>query len=1062
MFNNSFYKLFIYEQRSIMKQRLLSVILLCMLFIGIANAQQRQVSGKVTSASEGSPLAGVSVRVDGTNTASQTDGNGDYSIAVSKENAVLVFSYIGYSSQRVNLGNQSTVNIQLTSTDNELEEVIVTALGVKREKRELGYSAEQVDSKTINKASAVNIANGLQGKVSGLNVTTNNSGVFEDVKINLRGIRSLTGNNNPLLVLDGIQMDIKYLSSINPNDVENISVLKGAAAAAIYGPDARNGVFLVTTKSGNEVTSVNLSHSTQWQNISFFPKLQKQFGQGADGEIIPIENWSWGPAYDGSIANIGPELEDGTQQTTPYVGTDERQKFYDTGITNQTNLSLNAKNFFLSLENADIKGIVPGDKNRRNGIRLNSKREFGIFRAAANFNYTQQNYNVYNQAGQENYYTAQNTGGNDGLFSQLINTPAHIPLTKYKDYKNDIFSTYDHWFTDYGINPYFSLGNWRRHGKKQDLLTNIELGLKPTDWLDFTYRASLTSRGIAERYITEGVKETPFGASRGKTAITSALEEYNYNQNVLTSDLFASVNTPINEDLIFKGILGTAVRQNEYRNTSVGADNLVIPELYNIGIRTGILTGASNGYKTRLFSVYGSAGFNYKNWANLEFTGRWDKTSTLAPGNNSYFYPGVNGAIVLTDALDMSTDFFNYLKVRAAWTNTANSDISPYFLEATYSQANGFPLGGITGLTANNTTYNYNLKPERINTTEAGFEAGFWNNRLTLEATYFYSKNTDQIISVNTSEASGFARTNTNAASFDSKGVDFDFNLSPLINFEGGSVNFRGNFLWNDSKVTSVYEAQGLKQEELSIGGYTIAGNYAIVGQPAFVMRGTDYERDDQGRIIVSAADGRPTTASTNVNFGRTLPKWIVGLNPSVNYKGFNLSALFEYKGGHVVSFFGLGSDMAWTGVSEATAYNDREPFILPNSVIEDPNNPGSYIPNTEAKIGENEAIYNYYTGEFRNTASNFIVSANHWRLREVALSYQVPESWLKSRQKAVKGLSIALVGRNLALWLPKENVFMDPDFNNMTDSYPNAYGNVNSTSNPPVRNFGFTLNATF
>ncbi|MGN5954155.1 SusC/RagA family TonB-linked outer membrane protein [Sphingobacterium lactis] len=1044
-----------------MNQKLLSFILMCLLFVGTATAQERQVRGKVTSASTGAALAGVSVHVNGTNTATQTNNQGDYSIAVQGNNATLVFTSIGYGSKRVAVGTQTNLNVTLSLTENELEEVIVTALGVKREKRELGYSAEQVDNKTVNKASAVNIANGLQGKVSGLNVTTTSSGVFEDVKINLRGIRSLTGNNNPLLVMDGVPMELNYLSSINPNDVDNVSVLKGAAAAAIYGPDARNGAILVTTKKGSETTSINISHSAQWQNISFFPELQKQFGNGADGMIIPEENWSWGPAFDGSIANIGLPLPDGSQQTTKYEGTDERQKFYDTGVTNQTNVSINSKDFFLSLENSDIKGIVPGDKNRRNGIRMNAQREYGIFRAGANFNYTQQNYNIFDQVGQETYFTNQGTGGNDGLFSQLINTPAHILVTSYKDYKNDKWAKYDNWFTNYGLNPYFSIGNWRNLGKKQDLISNIDLGLKPFEWLEFTYRASLTSRGIAERYITEGVTSSAFGLSRGKDNITAALQEYTLNQTFLTSDLFANVTKQIDDDFKFNGILGTFVRQKEYRTTSVGTDNLIIPELQNIAIRSGNLTGGSNGYKSRLFSVYGSAGLNYKNWANVEVTGRWDKTSTLAPGNNSYFYPGVNAAVVLSDALDMQSEFFNYLKLRGAWTKTANSDISPYSLEATYAQANGFPLGGITGLTANNTTYNYNLKPERINTTEAGFEAGLWNNRLTLEATYFRSINSDQIIDVSISESSGFARSYTNAASFISEGVDFDFNLSPLIKFTDGGVNFRGNFLWNDSEVTSIYEAQKLNQLQVG-GGYVAATNYAIVGQPAFVMRGTDYERDDQGRIIVSAADGRPYTATTPVNFGRTLPKWIIGLNPSVNYKNFNLSALFEYKGGHVASFFGLGSDMSWTGVSIATAYNDRQPFILPNSVIEDPNNPGQYIENTTAKIGENEEMYNYYTGEFGNTASNFVVSANQWRLREMALSYDIPTTWLAARQKALKSVSISLVGRNLALWLPKENTFMDPDFDSFSGSNPNAFGNINSTSNPPVRNFGFTINARF
>ena len=376
-----------------MKHKLLSLFVGSMILTSVAFAQERKVSGRVTGA-DGKPLAGVTILVQGSNTATQTDANGNYSLSV-PTGKVIVFRSIGFADKTLIVKEgQSAFNVTLDDSNRELDEVIVTALGVKREKRELGYSAEQVSSKSINQASAVNLANGLQGKVAGLNVTTTSSGVNEDVKINLRGIRSLTGKNDPLLVLDGIQMDIKYLSSLNPNDVENVSVLKGGAAAAIYGPDARNGVIMVTTKKNADTPSVNVSHSTQWQKISFFPKLQKQFGQGYDGIVDPIENWSWGPAFDGSTIDIGPKLPDGSQQTTTYSGTDEREKFYNTGVTNQTGVSLAAKDFFMSIEDAVVKGIVPDDKNRRTGIRLNSQREFGIFRAGVNFNYTQQNYNL--------------------------------------------------------------------------------------------------------------------------------------------------------------------------------------------------------------------------------------------------------------------------------------------------------------------------------------------------------------------------------------------------------------------------------------------------------------------------------------------------------------------------------------------------------------------------------------------------------------------------------------------------------------------------------------------
>lgn len=1052
-----------------MKHRLLSFFVGSMILTSVAFAQEKKVSGRVTDAN-GKPLVGATIAVQGSNIATQTDENGNYSLSV-PIGKIVIFRSVGYADKTLIIKDgQSAFNIILDNSNRELDEVIVTALGVKREKRDLGYSADQLSSKTVTQASAVNTINGLQGKVSGLNVITTNSGVFEDVKINLRGIRSLTGKNSPLLVLDGVQMDIKYLSSINPNDIDNVSVLKGAASAAIYGPDARNGVIVVTTKKNSDTPSINVSHSTQWQSISFFPKLQKQFGQGyhnpENGEITydPIENWNWGPAFDGKTVGVGPELPDGSQQKVTYAGTDEREKFYNRGVTNQTNVSLTAKDFFLSLEDSRVKGIVPDDQNRRTGVRLNSQKEYGIFRAGLNFNYSQQNYSVYDQVSQEDYFSARDIGGNEGLFSQLINTPANIPLSKYKDYKNDPFSTYDNWFTNYGLNPYFSLGNWRKNGKKQDLLTNLELGLKPTDWLSFTYRASLNSRNIAERNLTEGVTPTAFGLGRDKSLIPAAVKEYNYNQTILSSDLFANVDLKIDDDFRFNGILGTYVRQNDYRNTDVSASNLVVSDLYNIANRVGNLTGSSNGYRSRMFSTYGSVGLNYKSWANVEVTGRWDKTSTLSKDNNSYFYPGINAAIVLTDAIpEMKSDVFNYLKLRGAWTKTANADIDPYLLAATFSQKveTGFPFGSVSGVTADNTTYDPNLKPERISTSEAGFEAGLWDNRLTVQATYFNSNNTDQIIRVNISESAGYNWSYRNAASFKSQGVEFDINLSPLIKFNNGSVKFRANALWNDTEVTSIYKAQDLGQ--LGIGGYTSAQNYAIVGKAAFTMRGTDYLRDDQGRIIVDETTGRPSVADENVNFGRTLPKWILGLNPSVNWKNFNLSALFEHKGGHVTSFYGLGSSMAWTGVSEATVYNNRQPFILPNSVIADPNNPGKYIENTTAKIGagQDNFIENYYTGEFMNAASNFIVSASQWRLRELSLTYDVPHAWLAARQKVIKELSIALVGRNLALWLPKENKFMDPEFDSMPD-YQNAYGNVNATANPPVRNYGFTINAKF
>ncbi|WP_017260083.1 SusC/RagA family TonB-linked outer membrane protein [Pedobacter arcticus] len=1049
-------------------KKLVQSLFILLLIASSVLAQDRRVTGKVTATEDGLPLPGVSVRVTGTNQGTQTDSKGDFSLNVPANAKSLEVSYIGFVKQTIQIGTRSVFNVSLANDSKQLNEVVVTALGIERQRSELGYAAATVSGETVTKASAVNVANGLQGKVSGLNVSTVSSGVFENVSINLRGIRSMTGNNNPLLVIDGIPLKIEFLSSLNPNDVQDISVLKGASSAAIYGPDARNGVILITTKKGSNKPVITVSNSVQLQQVSFFPKLQKSFGQGYDGVIDPLENWSWGPAFDGSTVDIGPELPDGSQQKVTYSGTDERQKFYDTGVTVQTDVSLSVKDFYLSLQDANVKGIVPDDENRRTSFRMNSAKEFGKFKAGANINYSQQNYSVFDDQAMSDYFSAQGTGGNDGLFDQLINTAANAPLSKYKDYKNDPFSQYNNYYCNYGLNPYFAIGNWRKNGKRQDLIANLDFSYKPTDWLNFVYRAGLTTENTANRYTSEGVVADDFGLDRGKTTVPGSIEESAYSENRLTSELFGNLTKQLDENFKLSAILGTYVRQNESRTTRVGASSLVVPGIYNVSNRIGILSGSSPGYRSRLFSVYGSAGLSYKGWANLEVTGRNDWTSLLAIGQNSYFYPGVSGSLVLSEAVEglKSVNALSYLKLRGAWSKTGNADITPYLLASTYSQPvyTGFPYGSTPGLTAGNTFYNPNLRPEFINSTEAGFEASFFGNRVTFESTYFYQNNTDQIISINLSDATGYSRYYLNAASFINKGIEMDLNLTPLIKFKDGGIRFRANATYNDSEVTSIYKEQELN--ELSIGGYVDAGNYAIKGKPAFILKGTDYKRDDLGRVIVNATTGRPSADPTTKELGRTIPKWIIGLNPSVDYKNFSLSALFEHKSGHKASFYALGSDMAWTGVSEATAYNNRQPFILPNSVIRnpsvtDPASPNYYIENTTAKIGATEEMYEYYTNEFRSAASNFVVSANTWRLRELSLSYDVPQALLKN-QKVLKNLTVSLVGRNLFLWLPSENKFMDPDFNSMISDYPNAFGNIDATSNPPVRTYGFNIVAKF
>lgn len=1031
-----------------------------LVFVGLPmlQAQTVQITGKVTSAEDGNAVPGVSIVVKGTTIGTTTDFDGKYSLNVPTSATSLVFSFVGLKTQEVAIGGRSSIEVVMETDVVGLDEVVVTALGIQRQKRELGYSTVSISSDELNQAKSVSLATGLQGKVAGLNISSLNSGVMEDVKINLRGIRSLTGNNSPMLLLDGVPVSLSLLNSINPNDVESVNVLKGTSAAAVYGPDARNGVIVLTTKAGTKDAKPNVtySNSTQFSKVSFFPKFQTQFGSGGYDSYIPYENWSWGPEYDGSELILGEELPDGTKQMHKYSAIkNNREDFFETGVAVQNDISYSTKNFYLSLQDAKTTGVVPDDENRRTGVRVNVSQNYGKFTATFNTNYIYQKYDVFDNTAMGDYYAGNNVGLNGGLMNLIFSTPANVPLTSYKDFKNNPFAQYNNYFNRYGINPYIALDNWRRTGKDQNLISSLDLNLAPTDWLDLNYRAAVAYNSLVYQSNSKRLVTNAYGAGRGIDNVPQAVSNSSYVGNRLSSEFFANFHKTFG-DFKVSVLGGTYLREVSTRTTGVNASNLVIDGLFNVSGRPGELGGSSTETKTRLFSYYGNASLSYKNFVNVEITGRNDKTSVLDPSNNSFFYPGVNASFVVTDAITaLKSDYFNFMKLRASWNKTGNADISPYLLSATFSQGDGFPFNGLPGYSADNTSYDRFLEPEFIESMEFGFEAGFYNNRINIDATYYTQDNTNQIVSIRVPRSTGYTFANINAASFKNYGWETQLKLTPLFNLGDLNFNMTFNYSYNNSEVLSIY--QDLK--ELSIGGYVMAGNMAVVGSPAFVFNATDYKRDDQGRVIVDAETGFPEIDEVNKKFGRTNPIHMVGVNPSIHWKGLTLSTLFEFKGGHYV-FNLLGNEMAWTGVSEITGVNHRERFVIPNSVYEDPANPGKYLPNTNITVYD---VNEFFTSDnYRGVASNFITSAASWRLRELSITYDLPTS-LISKQKIIQGLTVGLVGRNLVLWLPKSNVYTDPDYRGNNDFLTgNISGISNATVNPPIRTIGGTLSVKF
>lgn len=1027
----------------------LFVLMLCSL---LAFSQTRTITGRVID-DAGQPVAGASVIIKGTTLGASASAEGNFSINA-KTGDVLVISATNFGTREVTVGAQNSVSAVLNRSTGFMDEVVVTALGITRQRKELGYATAKVDNAELIQAKPLNVASGLQGKVSGLNITTVNNSVFSDVKINLRGIRSLTGNNNPMLLLDGVQVALSYLSSINPNDIQDVTILKGSSGAGVYGPEARNGVIVVTTKKGSRGNTpvITVSHTTQVERIAFLPEMQEEFGMGGYGEYIPYENWSWGPAFDGSERVLGHELPDGSEQTHTYIARpDEKKKFFNSGITLQNDISFATKDFYLSIQDANIKGIVPNDRNRRTGVRLNTSKEYGIFKVGANINYIQQNYEVFDDVQMSNYFTAQNVGLNDGLLNLIFSTPVNIPITRYKDYKNDKFSTYNNYYNDYGMNPYFAIDNWRQTGRNDNLLANLELNLRPADWVALTYRAASTTTMFTARSVSKGEEANSYGLGRGIASIPGAVFEYSTRNGRLSSEFFASFNHSVS-DFRFNLIAGHYYRQVDSKVANVNASGLTVPELFTVNNALGSLGGSSTISRSRQMSVFGVLNVNYKGWANLEVTGRNEWTSVLAIGNNSYFFPGVNLSLVLSDVVDvLKGDIVSYVKLRGSWNKTGNADISPFSLESTFgNQSLGFPYGDLPGYTANNTSYDPNLTPEFINSKELGLELAFFRNRVNLELAYYNQNNTDQFVTVPVSGATGYSNLFRNAASFVNRGVELDLRLTPVVKFKDGNIEFRANVTYNDSEVKSIYA----DLDKIQIGGYpTLAANFAIVGSPAFVWMATDYNRDPEGRVIVNAENGMPERNPNLQVFGRTMPLWIVGLSPTVNWKGLSLSAVAEYRGGHY-NYNHLGYEMAWTGISKATAVNHRERFVVPNSVYWD----GSkHVPNTNIAV---ENVNDFFTGTntFRGVGTNFLTSAASWRIREISLAYEVPASLL-GRTKFIKGMTVALVGRNVALWLPKTNEFTDPDFNTSTG---NTSGVNNATINPPTRIFGGNITLTF
>jgi TonB-linked SusC/RagA family outer membrane protein len=1040
-----------------------SLLTVLLLFCALAFAQTRNVSGTVRDA-QGNPIAFATVAEAGNpKNVVQADDNGNYTIKV-KDNARLTISATGYTSSTVSSATASA--IILVRNEGQLQEVVVTALGQQRQAKELGYSTAKVKATELTQSKPVNLQNGLTGKVSGLNIQTVNNGVFADTRITLRGIRSLTGNNQPMLVLDGIPVSLGFLSSLNPNDVADVTILKSSSATAVYGPDGVNGAIVVTTKRGSKSKpTITFSQTTQVESVSFMPKFQTRFGSGSSvdpygfGVYDPIENQGYGDEFDGSIRPIGrPFDHNGDGDITDHEDTlfptysakpDEKRNFWDKGITNQTDISFSTGDFYLSAQNVAIKGVMPKDENNRVALRMTALKEYNRFKASFNVNYTYSKYDV-------NAGSSFGNGRDYTPYWNLINTPMQIPVTQFKDWRNDFWSNPNHYFNDYYYNPYWLVDQFRSRGRTDDILGNVELNFKATSWLNFTYRvggtfSNGTGKSVAYPFNFDA-ESVASGKSNVKSNFAAEVFDANSTSTRITSEIFGTARKDFDKFRI-EGLLGQSFRESTTKAVNVGTSNLGIPSVFNVALRKGEPEASESNSKTRLQRFFGRVGATYNNWASVEFTGSYDYDSRLANhynyqvGDINFFYPGVNVAFVLSDAISAlkNSPVISYAKVRGAISKTGNVNLGAYSLENTFSPGGGFPYGNILGFTSSNTLRKDKYTPEFVLNKEVGVELGFLKNRINLEATAYTQDNTDQIITVAYSAATGYPNALLNAASFTNKGLEFDLRLTPLVKIGDVGIDFKVNYTLQQNKVNKLIEGV----DELGIGN----GNYVIVGKPAYTFKLTDYERDSLGHVIIGS-NGFPTPTTNVVPFGQTLPKNILGMSINVNWKALTFSAVADYRSGNQI-YSGIGPDMDFSGVSYRTGQNGRQPFLFPNSVIDD--GTGKYV--------ENKNVYTpggyTFWSQSVNTAvnSNYLADGSFWKLREVAIGFQMPSKWFGFSKGAIKGASFTLTGRNLLMLLPKSNEWTDPEFSNTTG---NAQGVNDRNNTPPTRVYGANLTVNF
>lgn len=1050
-------------------------------------AQTVTVTGVVTSADDSEPVIGASVLVKGTNTGTITGIMGDFTIPnVPSSATTLIISYVGMVSQEVTI-QPGTLQVVLKSDAKTLDEVVVTAMGISREKKALGYALQEVKSDEITQAGQLNVANSLSGKVAGIQITSQGGQVGASQNIVIRGNSSF-GDNSPLIVVDGVPIQNDNgtgsavnlgsgLNDINPEDIASISVLKGGSAA-LYGMRAGNGVILITTKSGKKDKGIQVSYDGSFtvDQIYNLPKLQNKYGQGYYGSefdwkasgysktmsyqdfavqhgysyydgagngVNDNADESWGPRLDIGlmIPQYNSPVVDGVRQATPWVSQPDNIKdFFNIGYSQNHVISLTAttekSSTRVSLGFRDQKGTTPNTDQKRYSAAVNTRmnvNKYLEFNLAANFIRTKSN----NLPGTG--YDQRNV-----LQSLLQWHGRQIDMDDLKQNydQKDEFGNYTHynWQQAYTVNPYWVLNHNLNKYVRDRFYGKTSIFIKPTDWLKFEGRLGFDHYDSNQLSNVEWSIDYPDGYFR----------DYDRRATETNADFIAYFTKQFG-DFNVNALAGANYRDYTYEIKTLGADELTVPGVYTVANAKGNAYTSENHNTRRSNSVYANLSLGWKNqlYADISVRNDWDSTI-----KDAFFYPSFSGSWIVTETLPMLTNgkWLNFLKLRGGWAKIGNAT-DPYVSNAYYSVLSA-PFDGTT-LYYNPTTYPaQNLRPEMVKTWEIGLEANFLDNRIHFDGAYYQKTTTDQIMQANLSTATGYNAMYINAGKISNKGVEIQLSADIFRNPKGFSWTTTFNWSKDKSRIDELYSdpVTGQKLDAYEIGSSWSCNNYAMVGKSWGTLVGTGYVYNEDGSILVE--NGMPKY-ETGKEIGNVTPDWLAGWSNEFTYKDWSFGFLLDFrKGGDVYSISqAFGSQ---TGIYDYTAAGD----IRENGVIAGKNVLTDKVFKTaDGKINDVAVNAEDFFANFYTICQMSVFDGSYLKLREAHLSYTFPKSLLKN--SFIKSAKISLVGTNLALlWVHSSNLtHLDPE---STTGSGNGDVGFESNAYPPSRSFGLKVGLTF